>query len=200
MVADKRERGARSDGPGRPQDPELGSRVHESVLDLLVEHGYARTTLSAVARASGVSRPTLYSRWGGRDALIVAALSALAPMLRVDDTLPPREGLFHMAVDFLVEFTSWRGGRTVLAIHALSPTIPELSEDFDRLYWAPREKTLSAAISRARESGGLEERDDEIVRDALFGPGVYRWLITGRPLDAHTAEVLIRSAEKSLFA
>ncbi|WP_190818688.1 TetR-like C-terminal domain-containing protein [Saccharopolyspora pogona] len=38
----------------------------------------------------------------------------------------------------------------------------------------------------------------ETIRDLLFGPLVYHWLITGEPLDRATAETLIAAARRAV--
>src|SRR5690349_3274443 len=57
---------------GRPDVD--ATRVLTAAAGLLLERGYDRTTLDDVARAAGVSKSTLYQRWGAREALFVAVL------------------------------------------------------------------------------------------------------------------------------
>jgi AcrR family transcriptional regulator len=49
-------------------------RVLDAAVDLLLRFGADRTTLDDVARAAGVSKTTVYQRWGGREALLSAVL------------------------------------------------------------------------------------------------------------------------------
>ncbi|MCU1639977.1 MAG: bacterial regulatory protein TetR family protein 16 [Nocardia sp.] len=62
-------------GPGRPPDPDLESRVFAATLDLYAEVGWARFSLDIVARRARVGKAALYSRWGSKEKLIVAALA-----------------------------------------------------------------------------------------------------------------------------
>jgi AcrR family transcriptional regulator len=48
--------------------------ILDAAAHLLLHHGYDRTTLDDVARAAGVSKSTIYQRWGAREALFVAVL------------------------------------------------------------------------------------------------------------------------------
>jgi AcrR family transcriptional regulator len=48
--------------------------VLDAAADLLLRYGYDRTTLDDVARAAGISKTTVYQRWGGREALFRAVL------------------------------------------------------------------------------------------------------------------------------
>src|SRR4051812_884670 len=54
------------------------ARVREAALRAtlqeLLENGYADSSLEAIARRSGVSRATLYRRWGGRSGLLLDAV------------------------------------------------------------------------------------------------------------------------------
>lgn len=53
-------------------------RALEGALECLRSSGRAGTTLSAVSRASGLSRPTLYSHFENLDALVAAAVERAA--------------------------------------------------------------------------------------------------------------------------
>ena len=74
--------------------PQLRPRVEgdreeeilEATIDLLVEVGYHRLTLDAVAREARASKATLYRRWESKPALVIDALiKAKEWMLDVDD-------------------------------------------------------------------------------------------------------------------
>lgn len=185
---------------GRPEDPEIVGRVYHAVLDLLVDKGYDRLTIGAIAEMSSVSRPTIYSRWGGKVEVVVAALAALSPPLVEQTDLAGGEALMEMAIDFLVAFTGWKGASSVLALHALSGSDPELSKRMSEIYWTPRERTLVAAIDRAMGPSNAERISTDDIRDHLFGPGIYRFLIMGTPLDEATARALVEASEKTFLA
>ena len=67
---------------GRPRR----ARAHHSVLDatvaLFAERGIDGTSMDAIARASGVSKATIYKHWPNKDAL---ALEMLDHLHRLDD-------------------------------------------------------------------------------------------------------------------
>ncbi|MFI7188184.1 TetR/AcrR family transcriptional regulator [Nocardia nova] len=69
-----------------PVGPEV-ARVYEAALRVLTEHGTHAATMDDVAARSGMSRATLFRRFGGRDALFEAAVA-------------------HTLHDFLTEITS----------------------------------------------------------------------------------------------
>lgn len=56
------------------QKEERGERILEATRELLAERGYAAVTVRELARRCGVSVPTLYNRFGGKDELIAQAV------------------------------------------------------------------------------------------------------------------------------
>lgn len=55
---------------------ERTQEVYDSVLALVVEHGYEGLTMDAVAHAASISKATLYRQWGGKEMLVVDALES----------------------------------------------------------------------------------------------------------------------------
>lgn len=99
---------------GRPRDPRVEEQVLRATLELLREVGYRRTTIEAIARRAGVSRPAVYRRWPRKSDVVAQALfgrSAPAPSratgdLRRDlrswvDAVLARFGGAEMAAAFL---------------------------------------------------------------------------------------------------
>jgi AcrR family transcriptional regulator len=60
--------------PGRPRDPRRDEAIRDATLALLAEVGYDRMTLDAIAAAAGVSKPTIYRRWTGKQQLVADAI------------------------------------------------------------------------------------------------------------------------------
>lgn len=56
------------------QKQERGERILEATRELLAERGYAAVTVRELAGRCGVSVPTLYNRFGGKDELIAEAV------------------------------------------------------------------------------------------------------------------------------
>ncbi|MCZ6463612.1 MAG: helix-turn-helix domain containing protein [Proteobacteria bacterium] len=109
--------------PAPPRRTPKGERTAERILDaaeaLFAEHGYAGTTLRAVADRVGVRIPSLYNHFASKDALYAAVLErGLAPVIAVlSDTLEP-EGLGSRDSGELVE--------RVMAVLAERPELPRL--------------------------------------------------------------------------
>lgn len=67
----------RRTGPGRPTREESAARNRELLdraLDLFLEHGFDATTIEAISGAIGMSRRTIYARYGDKTGLFKAAI------------------------------------------------------------------------------------------------------------------------------
>ena len=58
---------------GRPRDPRIEQAALSATRELLVEVGYARLTVSAVAGRAGTTKPALYRRWPSLPHLVYEA-------------------------------------------------------------------------------------------------------------------------------
>jgi len=61
---------------GRPRDPERLKRVLEAAAQQFLEHGLERASVEAIAKASGVSKVTIYSYFPTKEALFEAAVAS----------------------------------------------------------------------------------------------------------------------------
>jgi TetR/AcrR family transcriptional repressor of mexJK operon len=96
----------KTQSPGRPKD--LGKR--EAILDaakqLFASNGFDGTSMDAIARAAEVSKLTVYSHFGDKDALFKAAVEAKceqqmpATMFVVPSGTPIRDALLAIARAF----------------------------------------------------------------------------------------------------
>lgn len=57
-----------------PARPTKRATILEAARDLFLEHGFASTSVDAVTEASGVSKPTVYSHFATKEALLEAVV------------------------------------------------------------------------------------------------------------------------------
>jgi AcrR family transcriptional regulator len=86
---------------GRPRDPALEAAILNATQDLLIEHGFAATTVEAVARAAGTGKAAVYRRWPSKIDLVIAAVQALQSPPAVPDTGTLRGDLLECAMHFV---------------------------------------------------------------------------------------------------
>jgi len=72
---------------GRPRDPERVQRVLDAAAGQFIEHGFARASIEAIAKLSGVSKVTIYSYFPTKEALFEAAVGSCTDV--VVTALPP---------------------------------------------------------------------------------------------------------------
>src|SRR4029453_3749412 len=59
---------------GSRRDPSIDKAVMAATRRLLVERGYAATSIDLIATTAGVSRPAVYRRWSSKAQLVHEAL------------------------------------------------------------------------------------------------------------------------------
>jgi AcrR family transcriptional regulator len=72
---------------GRPRDPERVKRVLDAAAGQFIEHGFARASVEAIAKLSGVSKVTIYSYFPTKEALFEAAVGSRTDVVLA--SLPP---------------------------------------------------------------------------------------------------------------
>ncbi|MDR6867431.1 AcrR family transcriptional regulator [Microbacterium resistens] len=139
------------------------AEVFGIVHELLLEVGYERLTLDAVAARARTSKATLYRQWGGKPGLVMAALTtgdARHPPLFEDvETVSLDEAFARLARTDLLSDRDVRMG--FMLMHAASAD-PEFGAALRDEIIAPFVDQLSSVFHAAADRG-------EIVRDpALF--------------------------------
>jgi TetR/AcrR family transcriptional repressor of mexJK operon len=72
---------------GRPRDPDRLKRVVEAAAEQFIQQGFARASVDAIAKASGISKVTIYSYFPTKEALFEAAVGSCTEV--VLGSLPP---------------------------------------------------------------------------------------------------------------
>jgi AcrR family transcriptional regulator len=177
----------------RPRvEGEREDEILDATVDLLMEVGYDRLTMDAVAKEARASKATLYRRWESKASLVVEALARAksAPHLDEHDTGPLRG-------DLLSTFCGHQGlsgaatGVLGSVITAVS-TDPEFAERFRETFIAPKMAVSRGIYRRAQERGEIDpDLDLEIIVPALAGILLHRAFIMGAPIDDTTIERVV---------
>lgn len=69
----------------RTLDPSVDDAISAAALTLLVEYGFARMTIEAVAKLAGVGKPAIYRRFSDKVALVAHVISRQLPSLDPPD-------------------------------------------------------------------------------------------------------------------
>jgi TetR/AcrR family transcriptional repressor of mexJK operon len=190
----------RSDWRGRQSPEHVRRRNHkllEVAADLFVENGLEATSIDSIAISAGMTKRTIYQRFGDKTALFKAATSFVLKewMLTGEDlhqaeTVDPRESLLRIARALVARMMDIRGRRMIRLTNLLSYEMPELSnsnmfEGTDAII-----ESLSKLFARWPE---LRETTEQDLREAALS---FMQLLLGEPGRATTWEVDMSEQER----
>jgi len=170
--------------PGRPVNPAIDEQLLRATQDLLVEEGFERLTMDAVANRCGASKSTIYRRWPGKTALVVAATAALLPPPQLPDTGDLREDL--LACGRLYIQRKGRDAEVLASVLSASRHDPVLREASRQALGAPYEGLFEGVLSRAVERGWIREDVDLATLAQVFPAIAYQQVAAqGRLVSEH---------------
>jgi len=167
--------------------------ILDATLDLLLEVGYDRLTMDAVASRSRASKATLYRRWDSKPSLVVDAMvrAKQAPNVDVNDTGSLRGDLVRTFCGTHGMGQSDVTGLLGSVITALSSD-PEFAALFRKAFIAPKVQASRAIYTRAIERGEIPaDIDIDIIAPALAGILLHRAFVLGALTDDATIERVI---------
>jgi AcrR family transcriptional regulator len=155
---------------GRPPDPDLEARVLAATLDLYGEVGWGGFNFDLLARRARVGKAALYGKWGSKERLIVAALtawSAAQPPYVESGSL--RRDLTELAARILSTYLG-HGGTVMLRAQLEAKVYPELfggaMEELQRRRKRAGRSIVLGAIERGELPAGTSPA---LVLDAVAG-------------------------------
>lgn len=152
--------GARGGALGRPLDVRKDELMLAAGRTLLLTGGPAALTMEAVARASGVSKATLYRRWPHREALMEAlVLRETQPLLGTLDTAPADATalakVLQRFLDSMLAFVTQPAYQAYLqAIAAL----PQPQADLQRIWCLGPRQAIDAVAALLRRYAAAQGR------------------------------------------
>ena len=175
--------------PTRPRvEGDREDEILEAAVELLLELGYDRLTMDAVAKKAHASKATLYRRWESKPELVIDALSRAKKM---PDPKPVDTGTLRG--DLLGMFCGDHGMSNERASHVMGAVITAVSTDpeFARLF---RERFIGLKVAMA---SGIYQRAIERVVDHLIMPAVSNPPTTTRGTDAPVAPRMSKKTHKA---
>jgi AcrR family transcriptional regulator len=168
-------------GAGRPLDPAITEAILEATLDVLVETGYAKLSIEAVAQRAGVHRPAVYRRWPTKLDLVAAAMSSIAPAVAAPTTGDTREDLVELVSNVASMLLRNPRSRLALRLAAEIAVDEQLAALVNSRTVQPRRAIARGILDRAIERGEIRpDLDVELVCDLLVG-SLYTRALVGRP-------------------
>lgn len=155
--------------------------MHDAVLEVYWEAGWAGFTLDAVARRARVGRAALYSRWASKAALLVEALEERSPLPVPVDTGTARGDLVELARQLLDGYTG-PGGlvtlRAALEARVHPDLLAGLTESLNSSRLLAARDIVRRGVARGELPAGtpttllLELVTGAVLSHVLFAPAV----------------------------
>jgi AcrR family transcriptional regulator len=177
----------------RPRvEGEREDEILDATVELLMEVGYDRLTMDAVAKRARASKATLYRRWETKASLVVEALvrAKSAPHVSDHDTGSLRGDLLSTYCGHQGMNSSATGalGSVITAV----ATDPEFAEEFRAKFIAPKIEIGEQIYRRAQARGEIpDDVDVELIAPALAGILMHRAFILGILPDDATIERVV---------
>jgi len=178
VQASSPERGRR----GRPRSSAIDEAVLQAAFGLMAQHGYARTSIDAIAEAAGVTKPSIYLRFpGGKAEVATRALAYARDRRTVPETGATRADLIAHVRYFRTGVSRPFGMAMIGTVLAEEHDTPELLAFFRRHVIEPRRVMLRAVLDRARERGELRPGADIEMGSQMLVGAYYAQYLAGIP-------------------
>ncbi|MBN51005.1 MAG: TetR family transcriptional regulator [Spongiibacteraceae bacterium] len=159
--------------PGRSKSEQKGRQILEAAGSLFMSEGYGAVSMEQVARAAGVSKQTVYSHYGSKEALFSAAVEQKCVDYEIsyhsgDDERPVREYLREFIQHFSDLVTSEAG----VAIHRVCIAEADKRSKLAELFWEagphPIMLRLTAYLEAQVKRGTLDIDHIHFAADQLL--------------------------------
>ncbi|MFD9667147.1 TetR/AcrR family transcriptional regulator [Rhodococcus sp. NPDC059968] len=173
---------------GRPRSTDTTTAILDATLELWRELGYSAVSIDAIAARAGVSKPTIYRRWPGRQAILVAAIERLVPPGEIPDLGSFRDEVVAFLRD-RAEMYRTSGVRRIMAgavaASAEDENFHRDVEPFLDRFPAGMRMIIQRGIARGDVRPDV---DIELLTAMINGSFYYRSIIEHKGLDNRAAE------------
>ena len=180
--------------PGRPRSQAAHEAILRASIQLIRQQGYAAVTMDGIATSAGVGKATLYRRWKTKEDLVCDALEGLVRRLPTPDTGTTRGDLLALMADTLGLYADPATAGVLTGLVSAMHQSDRIAQVVRGGFPAAREAALLQVLKRGVKRGDLRPRVDvQLVMDMLQGPLFYRFLFSGKPLNAPLTHGLVNA-------
>ncbi|WP_447040070.1 TetR/AcrR family transcriptional regulator [Streptomyces sp. DSM 118878] len=180
---------------GRPRSPAADAAILEATRQGLVELGWSKLTLGAVATRARVAKTTLYRRWAGKSELVVDAVAELFDELELPDRGSLAADIEGVVLQFALLLGRPETKTALMAVVAESTTDEPLRDRIKASIVDRQKRLVLAGRKRAQERGELPAEPDDaaaartadLIFDVIAGAVVHRALVSAEPVDEEWA-------------
>ncbi|MFJ9636184.1 TetR/AcrR family transcriptional regulator [Streptomyces sp. NPDC101178] len=180
---------------GRPRSPAADAAILEATRASLVDLGWSKLTMGAVATRAGVAKTTLYRRWAGKNELVVDAVAVLFDELELPDRGSLAADVQGVVLQFAALLERPETRTALMAVVAESTRDDSLRHRIrsaivdrqKRLVLVGRERAQARGELRYEDDASTAARNADLIFDVIAGAVVHRTLVSAEPVDAEWA-------------
>jgi AcrR family transcriptional regulator len=185
--------------PGRPRSEKTRLAILEAAADVMLESGFAATTMESIAARAGVSKVTIYKWWPSRGAVAIDAyFHRYRETINFSDTGDVAADLTGQIL-LVVKAFRGRAGEVMAELLGHAQSDPALAEMWRERWLQPRRDATIVVLRRGIDRGQI--RSDvslPVLMDELYGPLYYRLLVHHEPLSDAFARELVAIAMRGV--
>lgn len=171
-----------------------------ATVELIDRVGYRSVTIDAVARASGVSRSTIYRHWSSRQGLVLEAFTSdTDESTEVADSGDAIADLRTYLLKLAFRLNLCGAGPIMTGLIGDALRDPEFAASFRAKVIEARRHAFMEILLRGQRRGQIRtDVDLSSVVDAIYGAIHHRLLMTREPIDERFASALTDFAQQGL--
>ena len=160
------------------------SAICDATLELLVEVGYDRMSMDAVAARARASKATIYRRWPGKPELVLDAVRSRAPGLVVPADTGSLRGDLVATYSAAAHGAGAEEAELVAGVLRAMRSTPELGDCVRAQVFESKCDVSRTLVARAVARGELPAGTDPLLLHEVAGAlWFHRVLVVGGPVD-----------------
>ncbi|MEU4704028.1 TetR/AcrR family transcriptional regulator [Nonomuraea dietziae] len=184
---------------GRPRDPRSHEAIVSAATELVIEVGYAATSIGAVAARAGVGKDTVYRRWRGKPELVFEAVFTTTDHVPAPDTGTLAGDLTALLRSLVEEFHAPAAAAALPGLLADFAADPVLKARIRSDFLAPSKERLLIVFERAVARGEIAaDTPVDLILDTLAGAVFFHVGLVGEHLDRQLAGWLAAAIAKGI--
>jgi AcrR family transcriptional regulator len=191
----------------KPDAARRSERSRRAILaatrELIVELGYAKVSIDAIAARAGVGKQTIYRWWPAKGAVVFDSVLELSAdpsgeVAALPDTGDLEADLRLVMRATVAEFADPAFEAPIRALNTEIANDPELAALYRERLAAPVDEAKKDRLRSAQRAGQLaSDADLDLILEVLYAPLYQRWLLRTGPLTESYADALVAAALKA---
>ncbi|MEV6623820.1 TetR/AcrR family transcriptional regulator [Amycolatopsis sp. NPDC051106] len=191
----------------KPDAARRSERSRRAILaatrELIVELGYAKVSIDAIAARAGVGKQTIYRWWPAKGAVVFDSVLELSAdpsgeVAALPDTGDLEADLRLIMRATVAEFADPAFEAPIRALNTEIANDPELAALYRERLAAPVDEAKKDRLRSAQRAGQLApDADLDLMLEVLYAPLYQRWLLRTGPLTESYADALVAAALKA---